>query len=468
MHQSEWPALQRLDLAYTIPFLSASAAALCELGLATDRDADSLRQTIKDHQRQRGEGRRVLLQELMDQNNAIVALLQARYGCDGFDALLFRWTISRAAEDLAHELWNFSEELVKKAELMFNQPMLIMDGDVVERRSLFSIFLVDVATHIGGIAEQLQNHGLSLRIHYPLPALDVKLDGLDGGLAQHLGFTLGEVEALPYQKLQGTLRLLYVEMENLFALLSATLTQIRANCTGSDHDQSVQMIIEDMEGEMGRLQKTQVYAPAALPQMENRRQRLLGTLLAVRSGIHEIRQHFQDILRTSRVKAPLEWVWPVAERRQLLSALLSRSVSIRDAELAMDALERYCRQHLVAPDQLLGAELNRIHKELDEASLQILRKIAMDKGIGQSLIQEKQVVLHRKDKLLHVIQTNLSRALVLTFLCLYLPGCGVKTAPRSDVLDLRPAVPYHAEQRTNPKSTEKPVQPATPSRPQEK
>jgi hypothetical protein len=468
MHQSEWPALQRLDLAYTIPFLSASAAALCELGLATDRDADSLRQTIKDHQRQRGEGRRVLLQELMDQNNAIVALLQARYGCDGFDALLFRWTISRAAEDLAHELWNFSEELVKKAELMFNQPMLIMDGDVVERRSLFSIFLVDVATHIGGIAEQLQNNGLSLRIHYPLPALDVKLDGLDGGLAQHLGFTLGEVEALPYQKLQGTLRLLYVEMENLFALLSATLTQIRANCTGSDHDQSVQMIIEDMEGEMGRLQKTQVYAPAALPQMENRRQRLLGTLLAVRSGIHEIRQHFQDILRTSRVKAPLEWVWPVAERRQLLSALLSRSVSIRDAELAMDALERYCRQHLVAPDQLLGAELNRIHKELDEASLQILRKIAMDKGIGQSLIQEKQVVLHRKDKLLHVIQTNLSRALVLTFLCLYLPGCGVKTAPRSDVLDLRPAVPYHAEQRTNLKSTGKPVQPATPSRPQEK
>ncbi|HET9238827.1 MAG TPA: hypothetical protein VFO10_16340 [Oligoflexus sp.] len=468
MHQSEWPALQRLDLAYTIPFLSASAAAMCELGLASDRDADNLRQTIKDHQRQRGEGHKVLLQELMDQNNAIVALLQARYGWDGFDALLFRWTISRAAEDLAHELWNFSEELVKKAELMFNQPMLIMEGDAVERRSLFSIFLVDVAAHIGGIAEQLQNHGLSLRIHYPLPALDVKLDGLDKGLATHLGFTLGEVEALPYQKLQGTLRLLYVEMENLFALLSATLTQIRANCTGSDHDQAVQMIIEDMEGEMGRLQKTQVYAPAALPQMENRRQRLLGTLLAVRSGIHEIRQHFQDILRTSRVKAPLEWVWPVAERRQLLSALLSRSVSIRDAELAMDALERYCRQHLVAPDQLLGAELNRIHKELDEASLQILRKIAMDKGIGQSLIQEKQVVLHRKDKLLHVIQTNLSRALVLTFLCLYLPGCGVKTAPRSDVLDLRPAVPYHAEQRTNQKSTEKPVQPATPSRPQEK
>ncbi len=99
--------------------------------------------------------------------------------------------------------------------------------------------------------------------------------------------------------------------------------------------------------------------------------------------------------------------------------------------------------------------------------MQILRKIAMDKGIGQSLNQEKQVVLHRKDKLLHVIQTNLNRALVLTFLCLYLPGCGVKTAPRSDVLDLRPAVPYHAEQRTNQKSTEKTVQPA-PSAPQEK
>jgi len=467
MHQSEWPALQRLDLSYTLPFLSACAAALCDISLATDRDADSLRQTIKDYQRQRGEGQQPLLQQLMQQKNAIIALLQARYGAEGLDTMLFRWTISRAAEDLAAELWNLSEDLVKKAELMFNQPMLIIENDRVERRSLFSIFLVDVATHIGGIAGQLQSLGMSLRVHYPLPSLETRLDGLDSALATHLGFALGEVEALPYQKLQGSVRQINVEMESLFALLSATLLQLRFNCTAGDHDQAVQMMIEDLEGELGRLQKTPLYAPAALPQMENRRHRLLGTLLAVRSGIHEIRQHFQDILRTSRVKPPAEWVWPVAERRQLLSALLSRSVSSSDAELAMDALERYCRQHLVAPDQLLGAELNRIHPELDEASLQILRKIAMDKGIGQSLSQEKQVVLHRKDKLLHVIQTNLSRGLVLTFLCLCLPACGVKTAPRSDVLDLRPAVPYHAEQRTNQKSTEKPV-PTQPSAPQEK
>lgn len=467
MHHSEWPALQRLDLSYTLPFLSACAASLVDIGLATDRDADSLRQTIKDHQRQRGDAQPPLLQQLMQQKNTMIALLQARYGADGLDTMLFRWTISRACEDLSAELWNLSEDLVKKAELMFNQPMLIVENETIERRSLFSIFLVDVATHIGGIAGQLQSQGLLLRMHYPLPSLDTNLDGLDTRLATHLGFALGEVEALPYQKLQASIRQIYVEMESLFALLSATLMQFRYNCQTDDHDQAVQMILEDLEGEVGRLQKTPLYAPSALPQMENRRHRLLGTLLAVRSGIHEIRQHFQDILRTSRVKPPAEWAWPMAERRQLLSALLSRSVSSSDAELAMEALERYCRQHLVAPDQLLGAELNRIHPQLDEASLQILRKIAMDKGIGQSLSQEKQVVLHRKDKLLHVIQTNLSRGLVLTFLCLWWTGCGVKTAPRSDVLDLRPSVPYHAEQRTNQKSTEKPV-PSTPSAPQEK
>lgn len=467
MHPSEWPALQRFDLSYTLPFLSACAAALSGISLATDRDADSLRQTIKDYQRQRGEGQQPLLSQLMQQKNVIIALLQARYGAEGLDTMLFRWTISRATEDLAAELWNLSEDLLKKAELMFNQPMLLIENGQVERRSLFSIFLVDVATHIGGIAGQLQSLSMGLRVHYPLPSLETRLDGLDSALATHLGFALGEVEALPYQKLQASVRHIHVEMESLFALLSATLIQLGFNCTAGDHDQAVQMMIEDLEGELGRLQKTPLYAPAALPQMENRRHRLLGTLLAVCAGIHDIRQHFQDILRTSRVKPPREWVWPVADRRQLLSALLSRSVSSSDAELAMDALERYCRQHLVAPDQLLGAELNRIHPELDEASLQILRKIAMDKGIGQSLSQEKQLVLHRKDKLLHVIQTNLSRSLVLTFLCLCFSACGVKTAPRSEVLDLRPAVPYHAEQRTNQKSMEKPV-PSQPSAPQEK
>lgn len=468
MHSSERPALQRLDMSYTLPFLSACAAALCELGLASDRDADSLRETVKDHQRQRGEGREPLLAQLMQQKNSIVALLQARYGAGGLDTFLFRWTMARSGEDLAGEIWGLSEDLIRKAELMFNQPMFLIEQGSIERRSLFSIFLVDVATHLGGIAAQLKTLAESFRIHYPLPSLDTRLDGLDQGLATHLGFILGEVEALPDQRLQTDIRQVQLEKENLLALLSATLLQLRFNCDAPEQDQAMLSIIEDLSGELAGLQKTPIYAPAALSQMENRRLRMLGTLLAFRLGIQEIRQHFQELLRTSRLRTAQEWIWPLAERRQLLSALLSRSVSIGDAELAMEALERYCRQHLVAPDQLLGAELNRIHPQLDEASLQILRKIAMDKGIGQSLSQEKQVVLHRKDKLLHVIQTNLSRTLLLTFLCLYFPACGVKTAPRSDVLDLKPSLPYHAEQRTIQKSSDKSSQPSSPIKQQEK
>lgn len=462
MHLSDWPALKRLDIAYTLPFLSACASALCELGLATERDADALRQTIKDHQRLRGTETQPLLAQLVEQNNNIVALLQARYGGSGLDTMLFRWTISRAGEDFASELWSMSEDLVRKAELMFNQPMVLVENNKRERRSLFSIFLVDVATQIGGCAEQLQTSSSTLRILYPLPALDVRLDGIDRSLATHLGFVLGEAEALPYQRLQNSIRQIYVEMESLLSLLRASLVQLQANCDAVPQDQAIELILEDLQGEIGRLHETPVYTVSALPQMENRRHRLLGALLAMRSGIHETRQHFQDMLRTSRIRPQEEWLWPMIERRQLLSALLSRSVGLADAELAMESLEQYCRQHLVAPDQLLGAELNRIHPQLDEASLQILRKIAMDRGIGHSLSQEKQVVLHRKDKLLHVIQTNLGRSVLLTILCLCFTGCGVKTAPRSDVLDLRPAVPYHAEQRTNQKSTEKPAQPTSP------
>ncbi len=466
MHPSEWPALQRLDIAYSLPFLSSCAAALTDLGLTTDRDADHLRQTIKDYQRQRGRESETLLTQLVLEKNSIVALLQARYGAGGLDTMLFRWTISRAGEDFASELWGMTEDLVRKAELMFNQPMYLMENGQCERRSLFSIFLVDVATQIGGIAEQLQTVSSALRILYPLPSLDVRLDGLDRSLATHLGFVLGEAEALPYQRLQSSIRQLHIEMEALLSLLSATLLQIRANCAAPAQDLAMQLILEDLQGELGKLQSTPMYSSGSLPHMEYRRHRLLGTLLTMRSGMHEMRQQFQDMLRTSHLLLRKEWIWPMIEKRQMLSALLSRSVSITDAQMAMDSLERYCSQHLVAPDQLLGAELNRIHPQLDEASLQILRKIAMDKGIGQSLSQEKQVVLHRKDKLLHVIQTNLSRTLLLTFLCLCFPGCGVKTAPRSDVLDLRPSVPYHAEQRTSPKSTEKPTR-STPSEPQE-
>ncbi|MCX6128761.1 MAG: hypothetical protein NTX25_06815 [Proteobacteria bacterium] len=466
MHISEWLSPQRLDTTYHLPFLSAATAALCEVGLASERDAEQFRDAIKVYQRKRGQEGTALLTQLAHEHSGIITLLQARYGAPGLDTLLFRWTISRAGEDLAHELWNISEDLVRKAELMFNQPMYIIEDGVCEQRSLFSIFLVDFASQLGGIAEQLQTLSRALRVLHPILALDPRLENLDRSLAAHLGFKLGEAESLPYLHLQGSIRLIYTELTGLFELFQTLLDQLRFNCDAKPQDQALQILLEDSRGELGRLQSTKVYGPAPLPQMEDRRQRLLVGLLNLREMFSQVRPILQDMLRSSRIRNQQEWLWPANERRQLLSSLLSRSIDLTEAEEAIRALEQYCRLHKISPDQLLDAELTHIHAELNEAAMQILSKIAKDKGIGQSMSQEKLVTLHRKDRLLHVIQSNLGRAVLLTFLCLSWGACGVKTAPRSDALDLRPSVPYHAEQRSFRKNSD-PAKTPIPSATQE-
>jgi hypothetical protein len=82
--------------------------------------------------------------------------------------------------------------------------------------------------------------------------------------------------------------------------------------------------------------------------------------------------------------------------------------------------------------------------------------------LSESFNEEKHQIVHKKDHLLLSIIQRLSGITVVVFLLLsFTISCGVKTAPRSDVLDVRPTVPYHAEQRNYPKkNSDEPLVPA--------
>lgn len=455
MRLSDQPALQRIDSAYHTPFLSACASALAEEGLLSDMEADQLRLILKDRHRTRDETS--LFTVLLNEKNAAVTHLQARFGLSGLNEILFRWTIARGVEDLNLVLWSLAQDLIKKAELMFNQTFFLYAGDLCERRTLFSFFLVEFASELHEEADRMHAMAKNLR---KLRAGGVSFlqdeSNLESVLAAHLGFEFEADQGLHLWRLQKNLKVLHTHLSLIGDVFQHALEQLRPNVNLKENDERLKLLLDDWVSVLGQLQATSLYWPASLEIMETKRLRLLASLVSCKELVMDIHSTLTEALKTSRIKAPGNDVWPEAEKREVLSRMLARGVGLAEAEMALQSLQQYCKQHNIAPQQLLDAELQRIDPKLDEPTLQILKKMASDKGVGSQLSNEKQIVLHRKDQLMNAIQGRLGPALLALLIAFsgFLPACGVKTAPRSDVLDLRPSVPYHAQQRADPPKKE--------------
>jgi hypothetical protein len=456
MRLSDQPALQRIDSAYHTPFLSACASALSEEGLLSEWEADQLRMILKDRHRNRDDSS--LFTTLLGEKNPAVTHLQARFGLAGLNEILFRWTSARAVEDLNLVLWSLAQDLIKKAELMFNQTFFLYAGERCERRTLFSFFLVELASEIHDEADRMHLLAKTLRRLKPGGVSLLQEEStLEAVLAEHLGFELESDEGLHLWRLQKGLKALQTHLSLIGDLFQHAISQLLQNLTMKDSDERLKLLLDDWVSILGQLQASSLYWPASLEIMETKRLRLMASLVSCKEIVMEMHHVLLETLKTSRIKHPTSELWPDAEKREILSRMLARGVAMPAAEMALESLQKYCQQHHIAPQQLLDAELQRIDSQLDHDTLHILKKMAADKGVGAQLNQEKQIVLRRKDQLMNVIQDRLTPSLIAILIAFagFLPGCGVKTAPHSDVLDLRPSVPYHAQQRGDPpKKTE--------------
>lgn len=447
MRNSDSPALQRIDAAYSLPFLSACAATLREQGLLSELEADALRISLKERHRQLGEDEASLFSDLVSESAPLIHLLEARCGTAGLSQLFLAWTAARVLERSTQALEQWASSLLKKAELMFNQEFYIFQGAQCERRTLFSFYLVDTAEQLHEAAQSLLEYGKQLQFATPHSSRASEAGkAWEISLSQHLGFHYEQTESAGLERLLEIVKKFTLQLEILGDKLQSLSEQFAHNL---DHLQAIdqwQLLLEDWKSQLSQLKTLDLLHTGSLERMEKKRLRLLSSLLNFNDLLGQQEEVSLDILKISRLRASRLLLWPQVEKRELLIDMVVQGVPLATAEQAVQTLEDYCRQHGVAPHQLLASELHRVHPQLHEGILLILQNLSKGRHLGADALQEKQTILKRKDKLMQA----LSGPILASLLALFFNSCGVKTAPRSEVLDLRPSVPYHAEQSVRP------------------
>jgi hypothetical protein len=457
MRLSDMPALRKIDHAYHAPFLTACTAALNAHGYLSESESEQLRIQLKD--RHRKEDGPSLFVQLAEEKNAAYSILQARVGPYNFSALLFRWTVSKALENFNYAIWSVAQELLDKAELMFNQPFYLYSGKTCVQRGPFSYFLVEAAGELHKNADDLHDLVRDLKKWSLRKKVD---DSFEETLATHLGFETDDESGLAEWKLHELLRKTWLQLELLAEFNGHILKQFSANLKMEAEEPRFRFLLEDFQS---ILMSSKGAAPidfSTSAVMESKRLRMLAAMQEARDIAVEFYQTLLETIKTSRIPAQAPNIWPENESRLILKHLLDRGITIGEARQALSALVQYCQDHGVSPEQLLEAELQRIHPFFDNSSSLFLRKASTTDRLSESFNEEKHQIVHKKDHLLQSINQRLLGITVVVFLFVFFGvSCGVKTAPRSDVLDVRPTVPYHAEQRNYPKkNSDEPAVPA--------
>jgi hypothetical protein len=447
MRISDAPALKRMDQSYHAPFFTACVAALTAHGYLPENESEQLRIFLRERHKSQDLGS--LFTDLQRQKNSSFTILQNRLGTYHFNGLLFRWTMARATENFNYSIWSVAEELLGKAELMFNQPFHLYSGGRCIQHGPFSYFLVETAGEIHGVADELNALVKELR-RWSLGRQ--ASTSFEVTLAAHLGFEIDEEVGLADWKLHEILKKIWLRLELLVEFNTHILGQLQLNLKMTTEEPRLRFLLEDFQSLLVSTRSIGYLDLDDLDILEGKRLRMLGAMDDCKDLGFAFYQLLSSTLKTSRMPSSPARIWSETDGRAIINHLLDRGISIQDGQKALIDLQAYCETHSVSLDELLEAELHRIHPSLDSVTSQFLKKVGGGGRLSEAFHDEKQHIVLKKDTLLHHInQRLLGITLLASMILSFNLSCGVKTAPRSDVLDARPGVPYHAEQRNFPK-----------------
>ncbi len=455
MRISDAPALKKMDQSYHVPFITACTSALSTHAYLTESENEQLRIILRDrHKAHEGES----LFHALSLDSRAFQVLKTRLGPFHFQGLLFRWSMARALENFNYTVWSFAQELLAKAELMFNQPFHLFSGRTCVQHGPFSYFLVEMAGALHDRADDLHDLVKALKT-WSIGQVDET--SFEATLAAHLGFHLDENTGLSDWSLHELMKKAWLELELLQEFHSHLLRQLSQNLKMEQEEPRLRFLLEDFQSLLASTPGLSVGDFSSQDMVEGKRIRMLVAIEESKSLALEFYELLSQTLKTSRIPSEAKRLWSERESRAIVNHLLDRGIGIPEAQNALASLKAYCQEHDVSPDHLLEAELHRIHPYFDNESSLFLKKAGGSERLSESFHDEKQHIVHKKDLLLqHINQRLIGITVVSLFLLSFGVSCGVKTAPRSDVLDARPSVPYHAEQRDYPKKiTQAPLAP---------
>lgn len=430
-------ALQRLDNAAVFEFLTSAASALSGEGLLSTKDVDDLRVALSGVTSVADSRDRPVLLELDRQHAEFLVILRARYGTTNLCLNLLRYSLRSGLAETRRLVADFGQNLVKKAELNFNRPVMLAGAGRAQRHALYSTLIIDFSSALADAGQTLDAvHAELCRMNGHAMAGGTPGDAaVDSALATALGFKGVTHHSLPGLEERAAKRKLATA---LLTLAEAALGVTDA--AGREGGYATALACEALTAECQRLLTLEFPASENLIDWEVRRRSLVASLRGVNLALGSVANASLAAIGAGAPDTPAPF--PEAAKRRIVTDLIATGIGGKAAWSAAESLLRYVEEQKIAAEQLIPGELARIHPALTGDSLATLQRLAKDRSTMSEAAVEKADTRARSKALAERFQRTLAELAVLALVCWTAFGCGLKTAPRSDVLELRPDIPF--------------------------
>lgn len=444
-------ALAQFDQTATIKFLSSHAAVLAEASLLSPHDTDAFRINLSSLQLD--EPSSSVLLQLAEARDEFLTILLARYGSHSLCINLLRFSLRMQIDQITTGLSEFGESLLNKAQLLFNRAFFVYLGSDWQRRTLFSTILIDLAEVMEMCCERLESlsNEIALLIPNHLFTATSKDQSIDQHLVKELGFRdLATHQLLPLITEHYFKRELTAILSFCLDSMKETTEQLKHNKLKDDTAKLV-VICDSLNAHMQMIKSLEFPRSSEMEAWELQRLSLVQQIMTIHDLFKRFAQEFLKVTSLSRIESLLHPKICQDMVRSIASQLISEGTPALKATEAATHLISYMNKQNLTAKSILPGELPKINPHLSIAALELLQRYEDDPLLTKSSSTRKHDNIERRNQLLGRFKSRISSTMITVLLLLGTGfaqiGCGVKLAPKSDLVDYRPPVDYHQTKR---------------------
>lgn len=447
----------RESLSDALSYISHIASSLLELGLIDEHTVHEFQNVVRSKNIMKTDATEGSL-SFFQYKSPLVDLCISHYGERRLFMNWVRFTLKNQIEQFDEILVELEKTLIYKTKLFFNHPHYIYVDNLSDRRIIHSEFLMDMSETIDSIRKninQLAREHLHLAPSYP--AIDEKKNkiALDKHLLKRLELFGIKEEVLPSYGETALMRGLSYNFHLFGLMIKSSGEQLYRN-TENNLFSELSFIGEDMITVANSLERIDFPIDGTFSLWENRRIKLKTILDEIKGKLIDIR----NVIDTNLVPENLNYIRQrrtisKAHLNQLEQYLVQQTNDPELSKLATITLKNYCDAKTIDSSEILDSELKRLHPLLDENFVLFWKDIDRKFSLSIDIADIKENLLNRFTRLNDQITKNSGYfILILTIL---VSSCGLKTAPRANMSDLRPEIPFRNEASTEKTDKSKPI-----------
>jgi hypothetical protein len=455
---------RRQDNSQIVQVLTTVASCLNDHERLSLKEIHDFRISMVGAQKATEWGQQSILVGLAKENNSFLTQLMQRYGLRGLCLNIFRYSAGAAVSQTIGILSEIGAALIEQTKVYFNRPFYLHFDGSCERRILSSQIILDLADFFGVATQTLTQAVNQMKTLVPADLFfeDPVDKIIDDKIATMVGFSHSTPEYLPFKR-ERDLRLAFsATMQNVGLTCLEFIEQIKCNLDAPYHD--LRVSCEILAAETAKFSSLPLELSDDLQLWEERRYNLKESIVQINHVLENLGAALVKSLSLMSKASARENI-PNSLLRNVSSTLIYQGAHPVQAALAAKQLSDYCVAHALTPDKVIESELKKINPLLNKESLATFQKANIGKGLDESGAEFKEQLLKKSSVLSELFSKALqaNQTWLAILLTIFLSSCGLKTAPRSDIDDFRPSIPFKAKQQKQPATPNQEEEPAKPN-----